>query len=151
MALDLVFGSLRTTIPTSFLLRMQSPSLTSHSTHFLYFEDTEEERLDVVDVFMLASVCGVKRTFQHLLEVYIHSMMGSLILVFTFHTQKRLSDVAQRTTSLTAVCKTPISASIALANRVQEAPVEQIRSGFDATSFSRGNVVVVEFPDILLS
>ena len=50
-------------MPTSFLLRMQSPSLTSHSTHFdniLYFEDAEEERLNVVYTFMLASVFGVK-------------------------------------------------------------------------------------------
>ena len=63
LTLDLAFASPRINVPTSFLLRMQSPSLTSHSTHFdniLYFEDAEEERLNVVYTFMLASVFGVK-------------------------------------------------------------------------------------------
>ena len=63
LTLDLAFASPRINVPTSFLLRMQSPSLTSHSTHcdnILYFEDAEEERLDVVYAFMLASVFGVK-------------------------------------------------------------------------------------------
>ena len=104
----------------------------------------EEERLDVVEVFMLASDCGVKRTFSTSFGSG-HPFDDSMVLVFTFQTQKSLSDVAQRTTSLT-----PISASVAwkqlwmlwpiVSRRLQ---LKKIRSGFDAISFSRGNVVVV--------
>ena len=84
--------------------------------------------------------------------------MGSLIPVTTFQIQKSVSDVGQRKTSLTTVCATPISASIAgmqlwmlwpiVSRRLQSHKLGAVwmqshSRGFDATSFSRGKVVIV--------
>ena len=87
---------------------------------------------------------------QPFLEVVkvIHVLMGSMLLVFTFRTQESLSAVALKATSTPAFCETLLSlnagqAMVAFANRVQEAPIEKIKSRSDAISFSRGDVVFV--------
>ena len=84
--------------------------------------------------------------------------MGSLIPVTTFQIQKSVSDVGQRKTSLTTVCATPISASIAgmqlwmlwpiVSRRLQSHKLGAVwmqshSRGFDATSFLQGKVGIV--------
>ena len=88
--------------------------------------------------FMLYSDFGVKRTFFGSGQCHPWGLC--------FRTQESLSAVALKATSTPAVCETLLSlnavqAKVAFANRVQEAPIEKIKSRSDAISFSRGDVV----------
>ena len=128
--------------------------LDNHNTNFdniLYFGDTEEERLDykLGVAFMLASDFGVKRTFSTFFasgHPFDDGVYGSGVHFpdprepFSCGSEDDFFDSSLRNTYVCQHRWNVVQAMVAFANRVQEAPVEKIRSRPDAISFSRGDV-----------